>query len=369
MAKRKKQQMSPNYICLIISLACILAIYLINRLIFIRPLLWLVAIIFIVAFFKQFFSISIREFIATVVVLLFVSVVVDGILVKVFKRIPAFTYNVVSNGKVNIYYSPGLRVWQCDKDKYNDLIIDEFYNKGYVCNAEDISTIDSNSFLNSVIENFDDYHNQFVKIKGKISKKNSQISIEMRPYTESEIKVNGYVEFSNNIVLKIFFEQPTQALDEYDIYDDITILGLVKNMDSANGSYTIYMDSARILSTIDLDDFEISLTTESKCSGEKTLLLTHNNKQIYTYCVLESFVSYGSTTNELADSISSGKIDITDLYKGYRNFETDDNKNKLYDMGSYKVLMCNEESSNDIIIGKNNMKISDVICDAKPEQQ
>lgn len=368
MAKRKRNKKNINMIPLLISFACILSIYLINRLIFVRPLLWVVAIIFIIIFFKQFFHITIKEFISTALVLLFVSIVVDGILVKVFKRIPAFTYNVVSNEKVNIYYSPGLRVWQCTKNDYKNLIVDEFYNKGYVCDTDDISTIDSNSFLNSVVENYDDYRNQFVKIKGKISKKNSQTSIEMRPYIETETKVNGYVEFSNNIVLKIFFEKNESVLDYYDVYDDITIVGLIKNLDNDNGSYTIYMDNARVLSVASLDDFEITATVESNCKSEKNLLLEHNNKKIYNYCLSEIFVSYGSYTSELTDSLSSGKIDISAIYKGYRNYSTDENNNTLYDMGSYKVLVCNEETSSDIIIGKSNMKTTDVQCEYKTEQ-
>ena len=368
MAKKKNTKKEINFALLIIALVCVVIIYSINRLLFFRPLLWLVACIFLVGFFKQFIKINFKEYILATIFLLLASIVVDGIIVSIFNRIPAFTYNVVSSEKINIYYSPGLRVWQCDKNKYKHLIVDQFYNKGYVCDVEDIATIDSNSFLNSVVENYEDYKNQFVKIKGKISTKNSRTSIEMRPYIQSEIKVNGYVEFSKSIVLKIFFAQQEPALDEYDVYDDITVVGLIKNINNNNGEYIVYMDNAKILSSIDLKDFEISVTSAAKCNNEKTLLISHGNKDIYSYCLSEIFVSYGTITNELVDSISSDKISTKDLYRGYRNYESDEDGNILYDMGSYKVLVCDEDTSRDVIIGRTKMKLSDNLCTPVSEQ-
>ena len=366
MGKRvyKKKKKTIDYKPLIASLIIIVIIYLINRLIFIRPLMWLVAVVLITIFLRQFFKMNKRVMILTTIVLFFVSIVVDGILVTVFKRIPAFTYSVISSDKVNIYYSPGLRVWQCNKDSYKSLIVDQFYNKGYVCDVNDIVTIDVNSFLSSVIENYDDYGNKYVKISGKISKKNSQTSIELRPYIESEIKVNGYVEFSDSIVLKVFFEKADAAIDSYDIYDDITIIGLVKNLEGSTGKYTIYMDNARILSTTNLTDFEITVNSEASCS-EKKLLVGNDKQKLYSYCLSEIFVSYEETTSELVDTISSNKIDINDIYSNPLSQETDDNGNTIYRMNGYSVLVCNEETSNDVIIGKSEMKFTDTICDSK----
>ncbi len=364
--KRKNKKKKIDYTSLLLAIAIIVIIYLINRLLFVRPILWVIAIVLFTIFIKQYIKMNKRVMLLNIVVLFFISIVLDGIIVTVFKRIPAFTYNVISSEKIKIYYSPGLRVWQCNENSYKDLIVSQFYNKGYVCDANDITSIDINSFLSSVVENYDDYGNKYVKINGKISKKNSRVSIEMRPYTESEIKVNGYVEFSNNIVLKILFEKPDDILDNYDVYDDITILGLVKNLDGTSGNYTIYMDNARILSTTNLTDFEITVTPESKC-GEKNLLVENDKQRLSSYCLSEIFVSYEDTTSELVDTISSNKLDISDLYTNSINKETDDNGNTMYHMNNYNVLVCNEQTSKDIIIGKKNMKFNDVVCEQKIE--
>jgi len=364
---RKKQKQKINYSLLVISILIIIAIYLFNRLNFIRPILWFVALVSISIFIKKYAKLNAKQTISTLFILFFVSIVLDGIIVTVFKRIPAYTYNVVSSDKVNIYYSPGLRIWQCDKNSYKNLLVDQFYNNGYMCSANDISAIESNSFLNSVIENFGDYHNKYVKINGKISKKNSQKSIEMRPYIESEVKVNGYVEFSNSIVLKIFFENNESVLDEYDIYDDITVLGLIKNMEGSTGNYVVYMDNAKVLGTTELEDFSISVTTEKKCSEQKKLI-SNENIDLYSYCLSEIFVLSNGTTNELVDMFSSNKITIKDLYSKKNNIETDDNGNKIYRMDKYSVLVCNQSVSRDVIIGKSNMKFNDTICKERIEQ-
>ena len=362
MAKKKTKKQKINYIFLIISLLIILTIYLINRLIFIRPIMWFISVILLAIFFNQFFKLSKKGVITLTVLFFFISIVLDGVIVTIFKRIPAYTYNVISSDKVNIYYSPGLRIWQCDKSSYKNLVVDQFYNKGYMCDANDIVTIDANSFLNSVIENYDDYGNKYVKINGKISKKNSQISIEMRPYIESEIKVNGYVEFSDSIVLKVFLEKADPELDNYDVYDDITIIGLVKNLEGTTGNYVIYMDNARILSTTNLTSFQISVTPESKC-GNKTLLASNDTNNLYSYCLSEIFVSYEDTTSELVDTISSNKLDIKDIYSVYNKVETDSNNNKMYRTGTYSVLVCNPSNSKEVIIGKKDMKFTDVDCE------
>jgi len=365
---RRKQKKEINITLLVISLIIILAIYIFNRLNFIRPILWFVALIFISIFIKKYSKLTAMETLYALFILFFVSIVLDGIIVTVFKRIPAYTYNVVSSDKVNIYYSPGLRVWQCNKESYKDLLVDQFYNNGYMCSANDISTIESNSFLNSVIENFDEYHNKYVKVYGKISKKNSQKSIEMRPYIESEVKVNGYVEFSNSVVLKIFFEKNENILDEYDVYDDITVLGLVKNMEGSSGNYIVYMDEAKILGTADLNDFSISVTTEKKCSNKK-LLISNEKTDVYSYCLSEIFVSANGTTNELVDMFSSNKITEKDLYKDSEKVEKDDNGNRIYRMNNYSVLVCNSSYSKDIIIGRDKLKFNDVECTKRVEEQ
>ncbi len=366
MAKKKTTKKKKSSLSLIIALAMILIIYLINRLIFIRPVMWLFAVIFFVAYIRQYYRFKAKNTITLIVVLFFVSIVLDGIIVTIFKRVPAFTYNVVSSEKINIYYSPGLRVWQCDKNSYKGLIVDQFYNKGYVCDANDIVTIDANSFLNSVVENYEDYHNQYIKINGKISKKNSQTAIEMRPYIESEIKVNGYVEFSDSIVLKIFFKEAAKELDEYDVYDDITILGLLKNIEGSTGSYVVYMDDAKVLSANNLTNYDITVNPENKCSGKK-LLAANDKNDLYSYCLSEIFVSYAENTSELVDILSSNKLDIPDLYNGYSKIESDENGNKMYRLNNYSVLVCNSDNSRDIIIGKKTMKFTDTGCTIKEE--
>ena len=64
------------------------------------------------------------------------------------------------------------------------------------------------------------------------NKKNGQNYIEMQPYETNSITVNGYVTFADNITLKIVFKDNTQELDYYDVYDEITIVGIIKNIEA-----------------------------------------------------------------------------------------------------------------------------------------
>ena len=127
-----------------------------------------------------------------------------------------------------------MRVWQCNEDDYDNIIVDPFYEKGYMCNANDIETVDINTFLNSVVQNHSEYKNNYVKIKGKISKKSGINSIEMRPYTETENKVNGYVEFANNITARVIFSFPPLVSSH--------ILTPVKNGSDSGASQSKVMD-------------------------------------------------------------------------------------------------------------------------------
>ena len=63
----------------------------------------------------------------------------------------------------------------------------------------------------------------------------------MQAYQETEDALNGYVTFSETITLSIMFDQNDSTLDVYDIYDEATVVGLIKNMESIDGKRTIYM--------------------------------------------------------------------------------------------------------------------------------
>ena len=367
MKKKKRKSKSTQKketitkILISISLIFIILIYIINKASFIRPLLWIVSTILLTAIFRVNKKMPIIKLFAIFLCLFALSLALDGTIAALLKKIHAYSYNITTNNKTRVYNSLGVRVWQCDisKDEY---LVDVFYSKGYLCSAEDLSAIDSNAFLNSIVENYDDYHNQYVKIVGKVSKKNGQNYLEMQPYTESENKINGYVEFASNITLRAIFSPPEKELDNYDIYDEITIIGKVKNLDKSSSQYVIYMYETKVVSTISLSGYQISIVKEDKCSTKNKIFSTDTN-DIYTYCLKDVLVSYPDSNNELIDSLSSNKILIEDLYSDPNEvLSNEDDESALYKMNDYNILVCDPEYSKDIIIGPPSLDFKSTNC-------
>lgn len=287
-----------------------------------------------------------------------ILVIIDAINVVTFKKIPIFSYNITNTKQTRVYNALGYRVWQCNKEDYKNLKVDPFYQKGYSCDSVDIEEMDSNSFLNSVIENYDLYKNSYLKINGKISKKNGQNYLEMQPYETNEITVNGYVTFADNITLKILFNNNDDALDKYDVYDDITVVGIIKNMETQDNHYIIYMYDAKVVSNITEETYEVSLTKDSECQ-EQSLLYQSDNYNIYTYCTKEVFVTSNSKKYELPMALSSNKISLDYLLDNYTSKDDDLEGNTLYKFTNYNVVKC---GSKDLIIGPTQMTFQDITC-------
>ena len=236
---------------------------------------------------------------------------------------------------------------------------DLFNKQGYLCDMSNIDTVYSNSFLSTVIENYSDYKNQYVKINGKISKKNGLNYIEMQAYDPNSESINGSVTFYENITLRILFTNNEEELNNYDIYDNITVIGSIKNLETINGSHYIYMSDAKVLSIRNLDKYKISFTIDNKCD-EKTMIYSDDTKDIYEYCLLNAFITYEDGSNyELGNVLSSGKLNIDEMINNYKTKE-EDKENILYKFDNYNILVCNNTEKENIIIGSN--KLNTKIC-------
>lgn len=370
MAKRTEETKKLNIFMLLISIAIILISIILNEEGAIRPLLWTVSILLITINIVCTYKLRFTHTIICFAIIFFLSIVVDGIVVFTFKRIPVFAYNIISTEKTVVYNSIGLRVWQCDKNDLNKVKVDLFYNQGYQCDAEDIDVIDSNSFLNSIVENYSDYKNSYVKINGKISKKTGQNYIEMKPYEKTEVTLNGYVTFADNITLRIIFNELSSDLDNYDIYDEITIVGIIKNLEQESGNYIIYMYDSKVVSTINLNDYTIVANQSQKCNNEKNIIYSNEQTNIYTYCLEELIVTYPNDSKyELASVLSSKKISEKNLHEHALNQDqsTEDNS-IIYRFDTYSLLVCDKEKSKDMIYGPTNLNFEDVVCESKIEE-
>lgn len=370
MKKQKKKATKLNKPVFIIAILLMITAFLLRTPLVLRPILWTIAILLLAINIKVTKKSKTSTMLVYIILFFLISIVIDGIMVITLKRIPVFAYNIISTEKTRVYNGIGIRVWQCDKKDFSNIIVDPFYKKGYMCDAEDIAAIDANSFLNSVIENYEDYKNTYIKIKGKISKKNGQNYIEMKPYETTNITVNGYVNFADNITLRILFPNNTNELDSYDVYDEITVVGIIKNMEKEQENYIIYMYDSKVVSNINLKEYEITATAEKKCSEEKKIIYNNEVNTVSTYCLEEIIITYADDNKyELSTALSSNKINIENLKENpleiNQNEETGDT---LYRFNNYSILFCNPNTSKEIIIGNKTMKFSSVTCTSKVEE-
>ena len=358
----KKQ--STEKILILASLLLILISFLLNKNTMIRLFFCLISII-IITLLKTKDKKNKVKYVPLYFTLYFIILLTfDTAAILLFKRIPIFSYNIITNNDTVVYNTIGLRVWQCDKNNTKNIKVEPFYEKGFTCDIADMDAIDSNSFLNSIVENYDSYKNNFIKINGKISKKNGQNYIEMQPYEQDSITINGYVKFATNITLKIIFETPEPELDQYDVYDKITVVGVIKNLEYQNNKYTIYMYESEVASTIDLSSYKINVLSQNDCANEKEIIYSNDNTSLYSYCLNEVTVTFPqNNAYELSFALSSNKLQVNNIYENSLKTETNANNDTLYQMNSYNVLVCNPTKNNQIIIGNNQLDFSLNLCD------
>ena len=359
---KNSRKFDYHYLIGILGIALIGIAFMFKEVNVIRLLLVIVGVMLLS--YLTCYILKVKNYVLFAVIYIVMAMLLDGIVVYTFKRIPVFSYNIISNGKVRVYNSIGVRVWQCDTSNYDNLIVDAFYAGGYACSVDDIDLVDINSFLNSIKENYNDYKNRYVKVKGRISKKNGQTSIEMAPYNTTSLTVNGYVEFADNITLNVIMMNPDAALDDYDVYDEITVIGVIKKMETVNGNSVIYMYESKIYSNVDLSSFELNVTTIENCDKEKNIILENDQYKIYTYCIGDATLSFADKNYELSMALSSNKVKLSDLIKDNKGVLSNaDDDSKIYSFDNYRILVCDEVLSDDVIIGPNTLNFDTVSCD------
>lgn len=296
---------------------------------------------------------------------LILFILLDSICVVTLHKIPVFTLSIVTKDNVRVHNALGYKVWQCNKKNSEELVIEPFYRKGYACDIDDIDNVNINDLLTSLNNNFDEYKSTYVKVTGKISRKDGQNYVEMQAYQETEDALNGYVTFSETITLSIMFNQNDSTLDVYDIYDEITVVGLIKNMESIDGKRTIYMYDAKLTSAINLNTYEITATRSKKCKEDKKLIYETNEDKIYTYCLEDIIVKYqdDNLEYELPSVLSSNKLDIETMIEDANSKKSNkDTKDILYKYDTYNILVCDKETSKDVIIMSPKLDFDDVKC-------
>ena len=238
-----KKVHTKNLLTLILSLLIIGLVLFLDRAMMIRILFFLIALIGITYYFYKEKKCVKKNTTFVFFFLLLVSILCDSILAYSLKRIPIFSYNITTTANTRVYNAIGIKVWQCNKKDYQNILVVPFYENGYLCDALHLEAVDTNFFFKTIVESYEDYKDTSIKLKGKISKKGALNYIEFAPYQEE----NGEITFTEDILLSVFFKNEEEALLNIEEKEEVTIIGTIKNRELSKNGYILYIYNAELV--------------------------------------------------------------------------------------------------------------------------
>lgn len=349
--------MKKKRITLLIGLLLILIPYFINFYSLYRLLSLLVGLIIIQIALIMNKKDKVWRIILYPIIFLLLSFAIDYGATHLLNNIPIYATKVKSSKEVITYNSLFYRIYSCNKK----MIIDDLYKKEYQCSEKELDTIDVTSFLNNVIENYNEYKDEFVKIEGKISKVNGTYNLELQGYTLTEESTNGYVLFSNNITLEVNFNE-IKDLTNYKVYDSITVIGRIDELSKTGEYYTLKMQDSIILESDLYETFEITVIDKERCENDKTEYAKTVDFTYYTSCIDNVFIKYDAeNVYDLSYVLIDKKMTLEILTRKAKTSK-EENGNTLYEYDKFNVLTC--ANNKEVIIGDKKLKIDSPYCEA-----
>lgn len=255
---------------------------------------------------------------------------------------PVYVLENKINDDISIYNSLFYRIYKCDKE----YVFDNNFKKDFMCKSELLDNIDINKLLNEPDESYKKYHNDFIKVTGKISKINGVSSIELKEYSTTD-SLNGYVKFNDTKKLTVNIKNLN--ITKYKIYDYITVVGLLKDYNNNE----LILTNAKIEEQDLYKDYDIQVIETNNCNKD----LKAYTDNIYTYCLDNIYLNYKIDKYELSYAIKDKKITLDDLLKDIEPIVEEDNK--LYKLDKFNVLVCNNDKN---ILLNNKESIDYTLC-------
>lgn len=253
---------------------------------------------------------------------------------------PIYVLENKINNKISIYNSLFYRIYKCDKE----YVFDNNFKKDFVCESSMLDNIDINKLLSEPDESYKKYHNDFIKVTGKISKINGVSSIELKEYSATD-SLNGYVKFNDTKKLTVNIKNLN--ITKYKIYDYITVVGLLKDYNNNE----LVLTNAKIEEQDLYKDYDIQVLETKTCNKE----LKEYTDNIYTYCLDNIYLNYKIDKYELSYAIKDKKITLEDLIKDIEPLVEENNK--LYKLDKFNVLVC-QNNKNILINNKETIDYS-----------
>ena len=292
--------------------------------------------------------------ILTPIILICLSYAVDTFLFYQFNRIPLFVYEIESGPRMRTYNSFFYRIFDCN----GDLSLDYGYTSDYVCNEKDLDTVDINTFLADPKGSYEEYHDKFIKLSGKISKISGKAAIELSSYTVSDNSLNGYVNFNINYVVRV---NVAESLSNYRIYDNITVIGRVASKTEENGTTVINLEDTMLIPSDIYNTYSYEIVNSS--NAELTSLVSEQNYYLYGISALN--IKYANDAiYELSYLITDSRMTLDDIIGDTSATNLYDEEEvlqaKAYELDKFNILVCENDKK---IIANKNFDLDITLCD------
>lgn len=301
---------------------------------------------------------NILKIIISVIIFIGVFFGIDFLLAKYLNRVPIMSYEIKSSNKVATYNSLFYRMYDCNGDR----VFDVFYNKKYACPIE-LEEESINSLLSNIANNFNKYHNKFVNVNGKISGIEGSTSIAMQTFEVAENSINGQVNFSNNITLKIMNNGNLEKVEDLKIYDTINVIGRISKINDNGQTKEIIMEDAVITSRNDFTNYEISVIENKSCEVDLKLMSKTDNYTYYSYCLNAIYVKYDNENiYDLSYVLTDKRMTFDMLIENVELEENEENIAELYKLDEFNIIKC--KNSNNVVIGNKKLNLKKNYCDS-----
>lgn len=188
----------------------------------------------------------------------------------------------------------------------------------------------------------------------------------MSPYIYEADAMNGYVTFDENVKLRFIFEDGSEALSKYNLYDTVKVIGIVSNLEKTDDDqYTIILTKSKLVENTLYKDFDLVVEPNNDCTFEKKLLYSTKDVKYYQTCINSFDIKYSvEDIYSLEYILQDNKMDLKDIYKKANKTESfDDGGSKLYQFDNFNILACNTTSgSKDVYFGNKSLNYSKDLC-------
>ena len=287
------------------------------------------------------------------IVITFFVIGIDYLNVSMFKNTPIITISIVSNNNGVVYNAIGYRVWKCNND---DVKVDPLYKIGYYCEVDNMSAESINNALPTIMSNFEHYKDNYVKIFGRVSKVEDDTKFIMETYKE----IDNTVKYNNEYKLLVNFNYGNSKVTSLKENDIVTVIGKIE---SKFGNEITMVDSRFKDEVTSQGDVSFDAESNIYCEYDKELWFQTENNIFYKSCINDVNITVDNKQYNLLNAISTSVITLEQIENESLGYETQTkDESVMYKFKDFNILVCDNNYSRDVIVGRTSMSFTDGYC-------